>query len=177
MGVKSRLTEKMLRTAVFNVDPARRTWKTVNAELMHLFGVSIGRTVYTQRMKGWEILAEVKEGVRREAQEAVAKALVGEAMDGLRSQIGGLNRVEDVIGKMLDKAEATLEGVTLEPSLEGVGEALIQVQNLMRTSTLVRKDMADVETALGGRKKSEAVDPTEAGDNIVSFEEEAERYK
>lgn len=181
MPVKSRLTPEMLFGAALSVGKRDRTYKAVNAALWRMYHLKVGRTAYWKGMKDWGIAERVEEAARQGGQQAVANALAAEHLGELRSQVDGLNQVETIVGRLLKKAEATLEQVELLPSIENVGEVLGLAQNLMRTASDVRKDMADLTTGLAAEKLAAEPDneetATPADDNVVDWEAAAERYK
>lgn len=164
----------MLTAAYLNVDPGNRTYPAVSAELERLFGSTLGRTMYKQRLREWDIHAKVVKLRRHEAQAAVASAMVGEEIAKLNSQIGSLNQAEGIIGKLLAKAADVLDAATLDEDLDTAAQALTIAQDLMKTSSAIRKDMADIQEGLGKPRPKPAEDDMT---NVVPITPDTSRYQ
>lgn len=171
MSYAPRVTQQMLVAAYLNCDPTDRTYAMVSAELERRFGVTLGRTVFKQRLKEWNIADEVAKLGRHEAQQAVANALVGEDRAKLNSQIGSLNHAEAITGKLLQMAEELLEKTTLAEDLDTAAQALTIAQDLMKTSSMIRKDMADIQEGLPAEKKPDDLT------NVVAMTPDVARYQ
>lgn len=178
MGKRRTLTQQMLTAAVLSLDSAHRTQKEIITEIWRLFNIRIGRTQLSHWMQEWEILANVESVSRREAKQAVANTLVGEKMEELRSQIGGLNKSEGLIARLLDKADDTLNQIVLTPDLDTVSAVLAEAKTLMLVSSQVRTSLADIKKGMGEEKPDPDVgNLTPTGPNVLSFAEMGEKLK
>lgn len=167
-----KITEDMLVRVVMGLPAGRRQHKAILSELHRLYNINVSRSVLSEHMHEWGILAAVEAGVRHEEQSAVAASLAAIPMGQLSSQIGSLNRVEGVIDKMLSKAESALADLDVM-DLKATVVLLTKTEELMRASSQVRKDMADIAKAVnGGEGQQDA--PPPSGENVVSLFNDAD---
>lgn len=173
--MSQKLTKQWMTACYFNLDPAQRNYAAFNAELKRVFGISVSRATYTTKLKEWNIPEEVGRLRREDAREMILNSMAKEDRGSLMSQVGSLNRTEQMLIMLLDRAGKMLGELDLEKDIKTVGQLLRMTETLMKAGSEVRRDMVDVVETLAQSPALED-DPT----NVIALQQEAsklDRYR
>jgi hypothetical protein len=174
------LTQEVLVEVLASLPVEKRKPRFILPELDEKHNVVVSRITLWKKMRDWDLLRDrVLEPVLHEkktefARDAVARAFAKESAAELNAGIEAHNEADDLIRKMIVRANAILETATMEGDARSAALLLNAIEKLMLACSKVRMDMADIKAA--SPEKPAQAEPRFVGDNVVDAAAEFQKY-